>query len=133
MKRSLFLILAVFISIGMYANTGISKVPPPSFDVRLSTIVASTTLYQASVFLTNPGPADRDLIGHIDWDFGDGSAPVLNGDPVARHFYQPGTYTITLTFTYVTGETFVVTKQVVIVPIESEFQEGERIQSTAVL
>jgi len=133
MKRSLFLILAVFISIGMYANTGIAKVVPPGFDVRLSAIVASTTVYQAAVFLTNPGPADRDLIGHIDWDFGDGSAPVLNGEPVTRHLYQPGTYTITLTFTYVTGETFIVTKQVVIVPIESEFQEEERIQSTAVL
>lgn len=119
MKRSLMLILAVFVSIGMYANTGIVKVSTPDFDFRVTTIVASTTLYRASIFLTNPGPADKDLIGNIDWDFGDGSAPVLNGAPVIGHFYQPGTYTITLTFTYVTGETFIVTKQVVITPIES--------------
>jgi hypothetical protein len=122
MKRSLLLILAVFISISMYANTGIVKVSPPDFDVRVTTIVASTTLYHASVFLTNPGPADRDLIGNIDWDFGDGSAPVLNGAPTTGHFYQPGTYTITLTFTYVTGETFIVTKQVVITPIDPNFK-----------
>lgn len=118
MKRSLLLLLAVFVSIGMYANTGIVKVPTPDFNVRVTTIVASTTFYHASVFITNPGPDERDLIGHIDWDFGDGSAPVLNGGPVTDHFYQPGTYTITLTFTYVTGETFTVTRPVVITPIE---------------
>ncbi|MCF6404345.1 PKD domain-containing protein [Chitinophaga filiformis] len=121
MKRTLLLILAVFVSIGMYANTGITKASTPTFDVRVSAIVASTTIYQASVFLTNPGADQRDQIGNIDWDFGDGSAPVLNGGPVLKHFYQPGTYTITMTFTYITGETFVVTKQVVITPIEPEY------------
>jgi PKD repeat protein len=119
MKRSLLLILAVFVGIGMYANTGIVKVSTPDFNVRVTTVVASTTSYYASVFLTNPGPAEEDLIGNIVWDFGDGSAPVLNGSPVTRHLYQPGTYTITLTFTYVTGETFIVAKQVVVVSIES--------------
>lgn len=118
MKRSLLLILTVLISIGMRANTGIVKVSAPQFDVRVTTIVASTTLYHASAFITNPGPGERDLIGNINWDFGDGSAPVLNGSPVAGHFYQPGTYTITLTLTYVSGETFTVTKQVVVTPIE---------------
>ncbi|UPK67394.1 PKD domain-containing protein [Chitinophaga filiformis] len=118
MKRSLLLILAVLVSIGMYAKTGNAKVPTPTFDVRVTTIVASTTLYHASVFLTNPGPGDRDQIANINWDFGDGSAPVINGGPVTGHYYQPGTYTITLTLTYVGGETFTITKQVVVTPIE---------------
>lgn len=113
MKRALLLFLAVFVSIGMFANT---KVPTLDFDIRVTTIVASTTFYKASVFVTSP--ADRTLISNVNWDFGDGSAPVLHGDATTSHFYQPGTYTITLTLTYVTGETFTITKPVVITPID---------------
>ncbi|MCF6404346.1 PKD domain-containing protein [Chitinophaga filiformis] len=66
------------------------------------------------IYVTTPIPADLDQVSNIDWDLGDGSAPALHARPLVNHFYRSGTYTVTLTLTYVTGEVFVVTKEVVI-------------------
>lgn len=124
MKRSLLLILMVFASVSMYANTDVQPtvksvatkaVPTPDFNYRVITLWGSNPLIQyATIYLTTPVPADLPLVANVDWDFGDGSAPVSNARPLVNHVYQPGTYTVTLTLTYVTGEVFVVTKDIVI-------------------
>jgi PKD repeat protein len=124
MKRSLLLILMVFASVSMYANTFVQPtlksvaakaVPTPDFAYSVTTLWGTSPLQQyARIYLTTPVPADLPLVSNVDWDFGDGSAPALSARPLVNHFYQPGTYTVTLTLTYVTGEVFVVTKEVVI-------------------
>lgn len=124
MKRSLLLILVVIAGISVQANTQVGPairsvaskaVPSPEFTYRVTTLWGTNPLIQyATIWVTTPVPADLNQVSNIDWDFGDGSAPALNARPLVNHFYQPGTYTVTLTLTYVTGEVFVVTKEVVI-------------------
>ncbi len=124
MKRSLLLILVVFASVSMQANTDVQPtvrsvvtkaVPTPDFTYFVTTLWGTNPLIQyAKIYLTSPVPADFPLVSNIDWDFGDGSAPAVNARPLVNHIYQPGTYTVTLTLTYVTGEVFVLTKEVVI-------------------
>lgn len=124
MKRSLLLVLVVLAGISLHANTYIEPtvrsvapkaVPDPVFTYRVTTLWGTNPLIQyATIWITTPIPADLSQVSNIDWDFGDGSAPALNARPLVNHFYQPGNYTVTLTLTYVTGEVFVVTKEVVI-------------------
>jgi len=124
MKRSLLLILMVFASISMYANINVQPtvqsvapkaVPTPEFTYRVTTLWGTNPLIQyATIWLTTPVPADLPQVSNVDWDFGDGSAPALSARPLVNHVYQPGTYTVTVTVTYVTGEVFVVTKEIVI-------------------
>lgn len=124
MKRSLLLILVVFASISISANTYVhptvktaatKAVPTPDFTYAVIPLTGTSPLLQyARIHITNPLPADFGQISNVDWDFGDGTPPALNARVLVNHFYQPGTYTVTLTLTYVTGEVFVVTHEVVV-------------------
>ncbi|PWV56149.1 PKD domain-containing protein [Chitinophaga sp. S165] len=124
MKRTLLLLLAVFAGVSMYANTDVQPVvrsvahkavPTPDFTYRVTTLWGTNPLIQyATIYLTTPLPADLPTVANVNWDFGDGSAPAVNARPLVNHVYQPVTYTVTLTLTYVTGEVFVITKEVVI-------------------
>lgn len=124
MKRSLLLILVVFASINLMAHTPVQPtttsvtakaVPTPDFTYRVTTLVGTNPLLQyATIYLTTPVPADLGQVSNIDWDFGDGTAPAQGARPLVNHFYQPGTYMVTLTLTYVTGEVYVIIKDVVI-------------------
>jgi PKD repeat protein len=126
MKRSLLAFLLLFASIGMYANTTIhtitsAKVSKPATD----TVPTPDFFYfvrpygsvnpgewVATFILSVPGPTERDIVASVDWDFGDGTPPVLNKIGVNHSFYYAGAYNVTMTVRYVTGETFVITKTI---------------------
>ncbi len=129
MKRSLLATLMLFVNIGMYANTNTqstthrttvsapvtSTVVTPDFFyfVRpLGQTIPGARL--ASFLLSVPGPGERDIVESVDWDFGDGTPATLNTLLVNHAYYQPGTYDVTMTVRYVTGETFVIVKPVII-------------------
>jgi hypothetical protein len=121
MKASLLLILLAFGSTQLFANVPaksgsvivVDPVATPDFITKVTVLPLGPTY--GTFIVSVPGPGNHDLIGNIDWDFGDGSAPVLNSTGSINHVYQnSGTYTVTLTFTYVTGEVFVISKPVVI-------------------
>lgn len=132
MKRSLLAVLLLFASIGMYANTTIhpasgniaSKLsayaedvlPTPDFIYYIRPAgIPYPGARLVSFIVSVPGPGEHDLIGSVDWDFGDGTPPALNTAGLANHTYtQAGTFNVTMTFHYVTGETFVIVKPVTI-------------------
>jgi len=132
MKRSLLATLFVFAGISMYANTSIqpaagsavSKLSAPTADVLptpdfIYYIRPAGNPYPGarlvSFIVSVPGPGEHDLIGAVDWDFGDGTPPALNTAGLSNHIYtQAGTFNVTMTFHYVTGETFVIVKPVTI-------------------
>jgi hypothetical protein len=129
MKRSLLATLMVFASIGMYANTTIqsatSKVnvsvpvadmlPTPDFFYFIRPLGTPTPGARLATFLLSvPGPDQRDIVASVDWDFGDGTPPALDILSVNHSYVQPGTYDVTMTVQYVTGETFVIVKPVII-------------------
>lgn len=126
MKGLLLAILFVFASIGMYANTTIPStistaiakpaadtVPTPDFFTFIRPYGSvNPGEWIATFILSVPGPAERDIVASVDWDFGDGTAPVLNKIGVNHSFYYAGAYNVTMTVRYVTGETFVITKTI---------------------
>jgi hypothetical protein len=128
MKFSLLAIPMVFASIGMYANTttqSISKeevritaadtLPTPDFFYFVRPLDQPIPGARVALFvLSVPGSGERDIVESVDWDFGDGTPPALNTLLVNHPYYQPGTYDVTMTVRYVTGETFVIVKPVTV-------------------
>lgn len=129
MKRSLLATLMVFASIGMYANTTTQSIttkievsvpaadtlPTPDFFYFVRPLGQPTPGARFALFvLSVPGPGERDNVASVDWDFGDGTPPALNTLIVNHPYFQAGTYDVTMTVHYVTGETFVIVKPVTI-------------------
>jgi PKD repeat protein len=132
MKGSLLSVLLVFAGISMYANTTIQS-PSDKAVAKVSVSNADTlatpdfvyyirpvgTPYPdarlVSFIVSVPGSGQHDQIGSVDWDFGDGTPPALNTTGIANHTYtQAGTFDVTMTFHYVTDETFVIVKPITI-------------------
>ncbi|SHM77203.1 PKD domain-containing protein [Chitinophaga sp. CF418] len=132
MKRSLLAVLLLFASIGTYANTTIQSasgnvvtkvttstadtLPTPDFIYYIRPVGSPYPGARLVSFIVSvPGPGEHDLIGSVDWDFGDGTSPALNTIGIVNHaYYQAGTFDVTMTFHYVTGETFVIVKPITI-------------------
>ncbi|MCF6402842.1 PKD domain-containing protein [Chitinophaga filiformis] len=128
MKRSLLAVLLVFASIGMYANTTIQSTNNTKISQSATDTVPTPDFFHfvrpygsvnpgewvATFILSVPGPTERDNVASVDWDFGDGTPPVLNKIGVNHSFYYAGAYNVTMTVRYVTGETFVIEKTIII-------------------